>query len=337
MKVDFGVHGHLADVPDRARALEAAGVDGVFTFEASSDVFLPLALVAEHTNLFCYSNVALALPRSPMHLAYLGHDLQRLSEGRTALGLGSQIRPHIEKRFSARWDRPVGQMREVIESIRAIHHCWKSGEQLDYRGEHYTFTLMTPMFVPQPHAWDPPPIWLGALGPQMTRLAGEVADGILVHPFHTRRFLEEVTIPRLEDGIEAVGRSRDDVVVIPTVLTCAYRNEEERERALRGVRMNLAFYGSTPAYRATLEMHGWGEIQAELNRLTKEGRWDEIPVCIDDEVLHTIAVVGTPAEIGREMAVRYRDVAARVGLSMPYQHGDDLLAEVVSEIRVASS
>ena len=337
MKVDFGVHGHLADVPDRARALEAVGVDGVFTFEASSDVFLPLALVAEHTNLFCYSNVALALPRSPMHLAYLGHDLQRLSEGRTALGLGSQIRPHIEKRFSARWDRPIGQMREVIESIRAIHHCWKSGEQLDYRGEHYTFTLMTPMFVPQPHAWDPPPIWLGALGPQMTRLAGEVADGILVHPFHTRRFLEEVTIPRLEDGIEAVGRSRDDVVVIPTVVTCAYRDEEERERALRGARMNLAFYGSTPAYRATLEMHGWGEIQAELNRLTKEGRWDEIPACIDDEVLHTIAVVGTPAEIGREMAARYRDVAARVGLSMPYQHGDDLLAEVVSEIRVASS
>jgi len=227
-------------------------------------------------------------------------------------------------------------MREVIESIRAIHHCWKSGEQLDYRGEHYTFTLMTPMFVPQPHAWDPPPIWLGALGPQMTRLAGEVADGILVHPFHTRRFLEEVTIPRLEDGIEAVGRSRDDVVVIPTVLTCAYRDEEERERALRGVRMNLAFYGSTPAYRVTLEAHGWEDLHPQLNQLTKEGRWDDMPSVITDEVLHTIAVVGSPAEVGDQLVDRYGDVADRLGLSVPYAAPTDLLAEVVEGIRRAS-
>ena len=336
MQIDIGLTTALRLVPDRARELREAGFDGVFTAEAAQDVFAPLVLAAEHTDLFCYTNIALALPRSPMLLASTGWDLQRYTEGRMALGLGSQIRPHITKRYSALWDRPVAQMREVVESIRAIHACWSDGTSLDYRGEFYTFTLMTPMFVPEANPWGPPPIWLAALGPMMTRLAGAVADGVLVHPFSTRRSLDQVTRPNLAEGIRRAGRSDDDVNLIVNAIVCAYRDDAEREQAIRGARFNLAFYGSTPAYRVTLEAHGWEDLQPQLNQLTKEGRWDDMPSVITDEVLHTIAVVGSPAEVGDQLVDRYGDVADRLALSVPYAAPTDLLAEVVEGIHQAS-
>ncbi|MEE2767597.1 MAG: TIGR03617 family F420-dependent LLM class oxidoreductase [Actinomycetota bacterium] len=335
MKIDIGLTSDLRLVPERVRDLEAAGFDGVFTAEAAQDVFAPLVLAGEHTDLFCYTNIALALPRSPMLLATTGWDLQRHTRGQLALGLGSQIRPHIQKRYSAIWDRPVAQMREVVESIRAIHACWSEGTALNYRGEFYTFTLMTPMFTPSACPWGPPPLWLAALGPRMTRLAGEVSDGVLVHPFSTRRFLDQVTLPHLAEGIRRSGRSYDDVDLIVNAIVCVYRTDEEREEAIRGARFNLAFYGSTPAYRVTLETHGWEELQPELNRLTKEGRWEDMAALITDEVLHTIAVVGSPAEVGQQLVDRYADVAERLGLSVPYPAPMDLLTEVVDGIRAA--
>ena len=335
MQLDIGLTTNLELVPDRVRELEEAGFDGIFTAEASRDVFAPLVLAAEHSDLFCYTNIALALPRSPMLLACTGWDLQRYTRGKMALGLGSQIRPHIEKRYSSLWKRPVAQMREVIESIKAINSCWVAGTKLNYQGEFYNFTLMTPMFTPDSMPWEPPPIWLAALGPLMTKLAGETADAVLIHPFSSRKFLDEVTIPALTAGAENAGR-KDKTKLITNSIVCAYRNEEEREKAVKGARFNLAFYGSTPAYKVTLDAHGWGDLQPDLNRLTKEGRWNDIASVISDEVLHTLAAVGEPYEVGKQLVERYGDIASRMGISVPYDAPTDLLAEVVDGVKNAS-
>ena len=336
MLLDIGITTDLSLVPDRVSELAEAGFDGVFTAEASRDVFAPLVLAAEHSDLFCYTNIALAFPRSPMLLACTGWDLQRYSKGKMALGLGSQIKPHIEKRYSSVWERPVAQMREVIESIKTIFNCWSEGSDLNYQGEFYKFSLMTPIFVPDPMQWKPPPIWLAALGPLMTKLAGELSDGVLIHPFSSRKFLDEVTIPALSEGAIKTGR-KDKPKLIPNAIICTYRSDEEHEKAITGAKFNLAFYGSTPAYKVTLDVHGWGEMQPVLNRLTKEGKWKEISSIIDDEVLHTLAVVGEPSEVGSQLVERFGDVADRMGISVPYDAPTDLLAEVVESVRDKTS
>jgi probable F420-dependent oxidoreductase len=267
-----------------------------------------------------------------MHLAYQAWDLQRLSGGRFALGLGSQIRPHIEKRFSARWHKPVAQLRELTAAIKAIFACWHDGEGLAFRGDYYTLTLMTPTFVPAPLD-TPPPIWLGALGPRMTQAAAEVADGLLIHPFNTEHYLRSVTVPAVERGLDAAGRARKGFSVGVDVITCLYGDETERAAAEQACRANLAFYASTPAYKVTLDAHGWGDVQPELNRLSKEGRWAEMPGLVDDEMLRTICVCGTPREAVAQLHARYGDLADRVALSMPSAVNSSLLAELVDRFR----
>jgi len=305
----------LAQVPQDARDLAALGYDGLFTFEGKGDPFLPLALAAEHTSgVTLGTAVALAFPRSPMHLAYIAHDLQAQSEGRFVLGLGAQIRTHIEKRFSATYDHPVARMRELVLALRAIWRCWYEGERLDFRGRFYRHTLMTPIFEPAPHAFGPPKVYLAGVQPRMTAVAGEVADGLIVHPFNSRAFLERELLPALEQGRARGGRKRADVAVMCQALVATGFSPAERELAMTMVRGQIAFYASTPAYRPVLEVHGWGPLQEELHALSKRGEWGAMGDCITDEMLATFAAVGEPEEIPAQLQARYGGVADRLML-----------------------
>lgn len=297
---------------ERARELVDAGVAGLFTFEGPHDVFLPLAAAAAsgvETDLM--TNVAIAMPRSPMHLAHTAWDLQLMSGGRFRLGLGSQIKPHVENRYGATWSPPAARMREIVLAVKAILTSWQDGTRLDFRGEHTRHTLMPPTFVPGPNPFGPPPVLLGALGPLMTRTAGEVADGLLVMPFHSHRHFRERTLPAL--GTPASSTFR----VHPQAIVAMGRTPEEQHAASLGVRGLLAFYGSTPAYRPVLEVEGWADVQPELNRLSKVGDIASMMELVTDDMLHTLAVVGTPEECAAEILRRFGDVADRVCAYFP--------------------
>jgi probable F420-dependent oxidoreductase len=305
----------LASVPVAARDLAALGYDGLFTFEGKGDPFLPLVLASEHTSgVTLGTAVALAFPRSPMHLAYIGHDLQAQTQGRFVLGLGAQIRTHIEKRFSATYDHPVARMRELVLALRAIWRCWYEGERLDFRGRFYRHTLMTPIFEPAPHAFGPPKVYLAGVQPRMTAVAGEVADGLIVHPFNSRRFLERDLLPALDQGCARGGRPRSAVTVMCQALVATGFSDAERELATTMVRGQLAFYASTPAYRPVLVAHGWGPLQEELHALSKRGEWGAMGDRITDEMLATFAAVGAPEEIPAQLHARYGGIADRLML-----------------------
>jgi probable F420-dependent oxidoreductase len=326
----------LIGAAERALELEQLGVDGVFTFENAHDVFFPLVAAAPVCDLDRLTNVAIAFPRSPMHLATAAYDLQLLSRGRFRLGLGTQVRPHIEKRYGARWGRPVDQMREWVEATRAILRSWQDGTPLDVRGEYTTHTLMTPVFDPGPNPHGVPPVLVGALGPRMTQTAAEVADGILMMPFNSARHLRERTLPAIERGLDAAGRTRADIEVTAEVIVAVGRTDEELERA-RSVRHLLAFYGSTPSYRPVLDVEGRGDLQPELNARSKRGDWAGMAELIDDDLLESIAVVGTPDECAAQIVERY-GMADRVAAYFPYYEiGDDLLAEFVAAFRRAAA
>jgi len=340
VKLDHYLGPRIEGAAERARDLEAAGVDGLFTAEAAHGPFLPLALAAEHTErVRLITNIAVAFARSPMDLAQTANDLQSQSGGRFVLGLGTQIRPHIENRYSMQWSgSPVSQMRELVLAIRAVQQCWQDGTPLAFRGEHYRLTLMTPFFDPGPNPFGPPPVWMAALGPRMCRLAGEVADGVLLHPFHTGLYVRETVAPaveagRVEGGRADADRTGDGFTVHACPIVCTGSTDEELERAEAGVRQLVAFYGSTPAYRVTLDAHGWGDLQPELRELTKSGRWAELPSLLTDEVVDALVVRGAPSEIAGALAARYAGTVDRVGLSMPYQTESDTLAAIVEGFR----
>jgi probable F420-dependent oxidoreductase len=300
-------------VPARARALEAAGYDGGVSAEISSDPFLPLALAAEHTErLELMTSIAVAFARNPMLLANVGHDLNAYAKGRFILGLGSQIRPHIQKRFSMPWSRPAARMREFILAMRAVWDCWYDAKPLDFRGEFYTHTLMTPMFTPSNTKYRAPRVFLAAVGPAMTEVAGEVADGMIAHAFTTERYVREVTLPALERGLARVGRRRADFEITCPVFVVTGRDEASFAASRSMICKQIAFYGSTPAYRPVLESIGRGELQTELNRLSKAGEWDEMGRLIDDDLLDAFAVVGEPHQIAARIAKRYGGVFDRV-------------------------
>jgi probable F420-dependent oxidoreductase len=332
--VDHYLRADLASVPATARELEALGFDGLYTAEGPHEPFFPLAVAAEHTTRpTVFTNIAIAFARSPMDLAQMADGLQRLSGGRFALGLGSQIRPHIEHRFSMRWTSPVARMRELVGAIKAIQATWQDARPLAFRGEHYRHTLMTPMFDPGPNPHGPPPVWMAGLGPRMTEAAGSVADGLLVHPFHSATFIREHVVPAVTAGLASAERSRSSFTVSATPVVCTGRDEQEMDDARQRVRGLLGFYGSTPAYRVTLDAHGWGDLQPELNRLTKEGRWDDIGGVLPDEVVDTIAVCCEPGQVASRLRARYGDAVDRVGLSMPYDASHDTLAAIVAGFR----
>lgn len=313
------------DVVERAALLREAGASGVFTFEGPREVFTPLVLASSVKGLDLMTNVAIALPRNPIQLAHQANDLQEISEGRFILGLGTQIRAQIEKRYGAEFDHPVARIKEMVGALRAIFATWNDDERLDFRGEYFRHTLMTPTFNPGPNPFGPPPIYLGALGPRMTRATAEVADGLLVMPFGSKRFLHEVTMPAVREGLAAAGRGADDLAVVPEIIVSVGEDHAS-------TRMLLAFYGSTPAYRPVLDAHGWGDLQPELNAMSKQGRWQEMPTLIDDEVLHTIAACGTPAEVAAHVRDRVDGISDRICLYQPGPIATDALAEIVDAL-----
>jgi probable F420-dependent oxidoreductase len=314
MKIDAGlIAADLAQVPARAREIEAQGFDGCVSAEIASDPFLPLLLAAEHAErLELMTSIAVAFARSPMTLANLGHDLNAFSKGRFLLGLGSQIQPHITKRFSMPWSHPAPRMRELIQAMRAIWACWYAGEKLAFRGEFYTHTLMTPMFTPTNTQYGAPKVLLAAVGPKMTEVAGEVADGMIVHGFTTPKYVHEVTLPALERGLAAAGRSRKDFQLACPVFVVTGRDAREWEQSRNGVCKQIAFYGSTPAYRGVLELHGWGALQGELNAMSKRGEWDAMGSRITDEILEQFAIVAQPNEVPAQLKKRYGSSIDRV-------------------------
>ncbi len=301
----------------RAVELTQTGADGLFTFEGQHDVFFPLVEAAATVDVALMTNVAIALPRSPLHLAHSAHDLQTLSRGRFALGLGSQIRPHIEKRYGSTWSRPAARMGETVRAIKAIFAAWEGTAPLSFRGEFTTHTLMAPSFTPAPHPYGPPPILLGALGPVMTRTAAEVADGLLVMPFNSEQHFLQRTLPAVQEGLDRAGRTADSFDVIPQVIVAVGRTREQQAAAVRGVRGLLAFYGSTPAYLPVLQVHGWEAAQPELNALSKRGDVAAMMGCVDDEMVTTLAVVGTPEQCAEEILRRYGDHAEQVCCYFP--------------------
>ena len=335
MRFDTQLAG-LEDAAAHARRLEAIGVDGAFTFEGPHDVFTPLILAAGVTSgLELATNVAIAFPRNPVQLAHQAWDLQLLSQGRFTLGLGSQIRAQVEKRYGASFDRPIARMRELVGALRAIFASWEHGDRLDFRGEFTSHTLMPPMFNPGPHPYGLPPIALGGLGPQMVSLAAEVADGLLVMPFNTASHFRTRTLPAVTEGLARAGRSRADLTLTGEVIVCCGRTEDELETARLAGRWLLSFYASTPAYRPVLEVEGWEDLQPELNALTKSGRWDEMPGLIDDTMLATLAAVGSPADVAADIVARFGGLADRVGFYTPYLVADETLSELVDELRLA--
>jgi len=324
--------------PRDARAifprLEEIGYDGGFSFEAKHDPFLPLAVAAEHTTrLRLGTAIAIAFARNPMNLANLGWGLQSLSAGRFVLGLGSQVRPHVENRFGMPWGKPATRMREMVQAIGAIFDRWEGTAELDHRGEYYRHTLMIPAFDPGPNPFGRPPVFTAGFGPGMTEVAGEVADGFFAHPFTTRKSLLEITLPALERGLSRAGRARGDLEIVCATLVVTADDEGELERVREVARRQLAFYGSTPAYRSTLACHGWEALHPELNRLSKAGRWDEMAALVDDEVLETIAVVGARGEIAGKLRARLAGIADGVSLTHNRAPDPSLWADVVADLK----
>lgn len=312
MKIDGGLVGDLDGVAQSVRKLEAAGYDGAMSVETGHDPFFPLLLAAQNSErIEVMSSIAVAFSRTPMLLANIGHDLNSYSRGRMVMGLGSQIRPHITKRFSMPWSSPAKRMREFIMAMRAIWACWHEGEKLDFRGDFYTHSLMTPMFTPQDNEYGAPKVFLAAVGPRMTEVAGEVADGIILHAFTTEKYIREVTMPAIEAGLAKSGRSRSDFQISYPGFIVSGRTEEEFDAAKAGVCKQIAFYGSTPAYAPVLGIHGWGDLQPELNRLSKEGRWDEMGTLITDDILNEFAVVGEPDEAVEKFKDKFADMIDR--------------------------
>lgn len=336
MKVDVMLANSLMDAADRAQALERTGVDGVFTFENAHDLFFPLVAAAPVCSLDLMTNVAIAFPRSPMHLANAAYDLQLLSQGRFRLGLGSQIQTHIEKRFGSRWDRPVAQMREWVLATKAILDSWQHGTRLDFRGEYTTHTLMTPAFNPGPNPFGVAKVLVGALGPKMNQMAAEVADGILVMPFNSARHMRERTMPAIQAGLDRSGRTRSDIELTAEVIVGVGRTAEELEAA-KAVKFLVGFYGSTPAYRPVLDAEGLGELQPQLNALSKQpGGWSRMGELITDDVMNTIAVHGTPDEVAAEIMARYGDCDRICAYFPGYTASDDLIADFVAAMKRAS-
>lgn len=334
MKLDAVTYGlPLGEVVGEVERARRRGYDGWFASETTHDPLLQCALAGQVAGqLQIGTAITVAFPRSPMHLAYAAHDLHAQTGGRFVLGLGSQIRPHIEKRFSTSWSRPAARMREYVLALRAIWDAWRTGERLAFRGEFYRHTLMTPFFTPPDHGHPPPAVWLAAVGPLMTRVTGEVADGLLVHAFTTPRYLEQRTLPNLAEGAAGAGRTRDDIEVSLPVFVVTGRDEQQRAACREMVSGQLAFYGSTPAYRQVLELHGWGDLHEQLHALSTSDGWERMPQLITDEVLETFAVVAEPGEVGAAIVERYGDLADRVSLATSHTFDDATIARVRADL-----
>ena len=329
---------NLTNIAEEARQLEQQGADIGGTLEVGHDPMMQLAIAATATErMKLMTSITVAFGRSPMTLALTSHDVNSLSRGRLLLGIGSQIKPHIEKRYSMPWSKPAARMREYVLALKAIWACWYAGVPLDFRGEFYTHTLMTPMFAPTDCDYGAPPVFVAAVGPLMTENAAEVADGILLHTFTTEEYIRTVTLPAIEAGLAKSGRSRSDLRIVGAPFFVTGKTEEEFNQVRLAAQNQIAFYASTPAYRGVLESVGYGELQPELTRLSKAGQWTEMGQRIDDTLLNKLALVGEPAEISAQLSERYGNIfdicAASVFTGDGYSAGrfDTAIAGVIKK------
>lgn len=313
----------LAEVPAVARAAERLGFSALWTSETRHDPLLPLALAAVETRrIGLGTSIALAFPRSPMSLAYAAWDLQAASGGRFLLGLGTQVKAHIERRFSVPWGAPGPRLREVILALRAIWDSWQNGTRLKFEGTFYRFSLMTPFFNPGPIPHYPIPIYIAAVNPYMCRLAGELCDGLHVHPFHTTKYVREVVLPAVAEGLARSGRSRGQIALATSTFVAAGAGPDEIARALQPIRQQIAFYASTPTYRVVMECHGWGEVADRLHRRSVAGDWDGMAAEITDEMVGAFVVTGNPDEVARGLRAKYRDQVDRLSLYLAFRPGE---------------
>lgn len=325
MKIDTWLLSHdLSEMAVYTKAAESVGFDGLWTAETSSNPFLPLTLAAEHSqHLELGTGIAVAFPRSPAILAYLAWDLARYSQGRFILGLGSQVRAHNERRLGVKWEKPVTKMRETILALRAFWDCWQNDVPLDFEGEFFKLNLMTPFFNPGPHNYPHIPVYISAINKQMLQLAGELCEGVHIHPVHTVRYLEEFALPHLETGLAKSGRSRHDITLASSLFVVPPDAPRQATSYEAYARQQLAFYMSTPAYRVVLELHGWGGVSQQLSRLARRGEWAEMPGLVTDEILDTFAVSGDWAELPDKVQQKYGDLLDRVSYYLPYVPGEN--------------
>ena len=329
MKVNTGIPVHdLKAVGAAAMAVEAKGFSGISTQENRQDAFLPLAVAAAHTeNLELRTSIAIAFARSPMVAANMSWDLQRASNGNFTLGLGSQVKGHNVRRFSVPWSAPAPRMREYVQSIRAIWDCWKNGTPLDYQGEHYQFSLMTPNFTPEPLNGELPKIQIAAVGPAMMKVAAEECDGVMLHAFCTRKYLDEVILPKLQKGLDAKDKARSDFEISGGGFIVTGKDDEAVNKMFEWVRMRVGFYGSTPSYWPVFEAHGWQDLGQKLNEMSKKGQWQDMTKEISDEVVHEFCAVGRHDQI--HSAIQQRFGGAVDVLALPA----DTPPELVQELR----
>ncbi len=324
----------LRDVGAAAAAIEASGYDGIVTLENQHDPFLPLAIAATATERVELSTgIAIAFLRSPMSAAMIGWDLQEASGGRFALGLGTQIKAHNEKRFSVPWSAPAPRMREYVQALRAIWRTWKFDDPLRYEGEHYRFTLMTPNFVPAGSGLPLPPVTVAAVGPGMVKIAAEVADGVRLHPFCTRNYMTNTVLPQLERGFAISGRARHQFEISGGGFIATGRTSDDVQARAEWVRYRIAFYGSTPAYWPVLEAHGYGDLGRKLNRMTKEGAWDRLAAQIPDELLHLCAAIGTYDEICARIEAHFGGFVDTLFASTNSDWQADLPPDLITDIQ----
>ena len=336
MKIDvaLGIEG-LGDVPAMAREAEALGFDGLWTAETRHEPFLPLALAAEHTRRVSLGTaIAVAFPRSPTVVAHTAWDLQAASGGRLILGLGTQVKGHMERRFSVKWTAPGPRLREYILALRAIWDAWQTRGPVSFRGEHYSITLTTPFFSPAPIAPPRIPIYIAAVNAYNMRLAGELCDGVHLHPFHSAKYLREFALPNIEAGLAKTGRPRTALELACSVFVITGRTAEEVARAREHARTQVAFYASTRTYEPVLAAHGWQDLVPHLHRKSVEGDWKGMADLITDEMLDTYAVTGSYATIAHKLEERYAGLLDRTAFYQPYKQpslDDPRLPRVIQE------
>jgi probable F420-dependent oxidoreductase len=335
MLVDYAASVGASPLEAEAAAVtaEKEGYDGFGGVETRHDVFTTLAVAARATSrITLQSAIAVAFARNPMSLAVQANDVQLISEGRFQLGLGSQVKPHIERRFAMPWSKPAARMEEFIGAVRAIWTAWATGERLAFRGEFYSHTLMTDFFNPGPNPYGNPPIYLAAVGELMTAVAARVADGLMVHPLTTEAYLRERTVP----GVRAARGNLDRFSFVLPALVVLGSDEAERAVADKAIRGQIAFYGSTPAYRGVLDMHGWGDLADRLNAMSRRQAWAEMADTIDDDVLGAFAVSGNAAEVAARLQTRFGDVIDRISLYTPYEVDRAQVAAVAAAVRTTT-
>ncbi|MBA3532749.1 MAG: TIGR03617 family F420-dependent LLM class oxidoreductase [Ardenticatenales bacterium] len=325
MKIDTAVAvTRLSDVPAAARWAEEMGFDALWTSEIQHNPLFPVVLAAEHTERIALGTaIVVAFARSPMDLAYQAWDLAQLSEGRFILGLGTQVKPHIERRFSMPWGSPTPRLREYVQALRHIWHSWQTGEKLNFRGEFYTFTLMSPFFNPGPIATPNIPIYLAGVNEGLCHLAGEVADGFHIHPFHTVPYLRERILPWMEAGAKEAGRSLAEVDLSTSVFVVTGKDDAEVERAAPAVRQQIAFYASTPSYHSVMAQHGWEGVAEQLSQMAARQKWAEMPALISDEMLATFAVIAPYDRLAQAVRERYDGLINRVTYYTQFIPGTD--------------